>query len=242
MEINEEMEINDDANKMIENRINKILKEIDIPESDKSEIKKELLSNYIDASIIHAQTRGATSVTKEDTAPVLETSESPEEIASMYMASYVNSLQRAGLITRSIAYIIDTAITSIFTVIAASPFILVRYLLGPETNTKMGIQPLFVQFFYLLVIANLIIIFLYFAICEGFYGYTPGKWLLGLKVLRTDGKRTSFRESMLRSIPKLFIIAILADALLMTTLYRKEKQRLFDKIAGTIVIHKNKPK
>ena len=84
------------------------------------------------------------------------------------------------------------------------------------------------------------IIFAYFVICEGFFGYTPGKWLLGIKVIRADGKKASYQETMIRSIPKLFIVAIIADAMLMLLFYRKDRQRLFDRIAGTIVISRNK--
>jgi uncharacterized RDD family membrane protein YckC len=128
---------------------------------------------------------------------------------------------------------------NIFAVIAAVPFILLRFVLDPPTN---GIKmiPIFLQFFYIFVIANMTIIFVYFAICEGFFGYTPGKWLLGIKVLRADGKKASYPETMIRSIPKLFIVAIIADALLMLILYHKDRQRLFDRIAGTIVISRSK--
>lgn len=230
------MEISEDARKAIEYRIGRILKEVDVPEIDKNEIKKELMSNYVDASMVSARARGSATVEKADVASALETSEEPAEIASMYMASYANSLRRAGLLSRAVAYVIDTAITAVFTAIAALPFFMVRYLLLQTHEFDM--QPLVLRFFYLLVIANLAIIFIYFTISEGFFSSTPGKWLLGLKVLRADGKRAGYREAMLRSIPKLFIAAIVADAAVMALYRRKDRQRLFDRIAGTIIIHK----
>jgi hypothetical protein len=51
-------------------------------------IKRELISNYIDASAVKAQAKGASRVEIVDVASAFETSSDPEEIASMYMASY----------------------------------------------------------------------------------------------------------------------------------------------------------
>lgn len=233
------MEISDEARKMLENKVANILRMIDIPESQKKDIKNELISNYTEASITRAEGHGASIVEKSDVESVFENSESPEEIASMYMASYVSSLKKAGIVSRTIAYIIDSILVDICTFILSLPFILAGALLINPNEIIM--LPLILRFYYVLIIVQLAITFIYFAISEGFYGYTPGKWLLGLKVLKADGGRVSYSEAMLRSIPKLFILAILADALLMVTLYGKDKQRLFDKIAGTIVIHRNKP-
>jgi uncharacterized RDD family membrane protein YckC len=57
-------------------------------------------------------------------------------------------------------------------------------------------------------------------------------------VLRADGNKAGYKEAMLRTIPKLFIMAIVADAILMVLYHGKDKQRIFDRIAGTIVIRK----
>jgi uncharacterized RDD family membrane protein YckC len=233
------MEINEEARKLLENKVKRILNEIDIPESQKIEIRKELVSNYTDASIMNAQSRGVSNVEKQDVESAFESSESPDEIASMYMASYVNSLHKAGIISRTIAFAIDMILINIFAVTAALPFIILRFVLDPPTS-EVRMIPAFLQFFYIFVIANMTIVFAYFVVSEGFFGYTPGKWLLGIKVLRADGKKASYPETMIRSIPKLFIVAIIADALLMLILYRKDRQRLFDRIAGTIVISRNK--
>jgi uncharacterized RDD family membrane protein YckC len=232
------MEISDDATKMIEKRANKILNGIDVPESDKNEIKRELISNYIDASVVKAQARGASRVEGIDVASAFETSSDPEEIASMYMASYARSLKRAGLLPRLIAYVIDMVFATIITVILASPIIALRIISSPVSDVYKIRVMVFSEYFYLVIYLNIIVIFVYFVVCEGFLGFTPGKWLLGLKVLKADGKKTDYKEAMLRTIPKLFIVAIVADAILMILYHGKDKQRIFDRIAGTIVIRK----
>ena len=73
-------------------RVTRILKAVDIPDNDKKEIKKELISNYTDASIMNAQARGAQTVGRADVEFALVTAEPPEEIASMYMVSYTETL------------------------------------------------------------------------------------------------------------------------------------------------------
>ena len=178
----------------------------------------------------------------------MRSSEAPEEIASMYMVSYTESLIKAGIIPRSIAFIIDYGISSILAIILTTPFIIFgSYLRGgpqappgpPMVSLPPMISLLGQQYFNLLIASNLAVVFIYFIISEGFYGYTPGKWLMDLKVLRADGRKIGYKEAMVRDITKLFILAIMADTLVMF-LYWKDRQRLFDKIAGTIVIHRNK--
>jgi len=231
------MEVSEDARKMIERRANAVLKGIDVPESDKKEIGRELTSNYLDAATEEAQARGAGQVERTDVALAFETSSDPEEIASMYMASYVKSLKRAGIISRLAAYAIDTIIATLATLIIASPIIALRVFSMPEDGFHTRVM-IFSEYFYLIIYLNLVVIFAYFVVSEGFFGYTPGKWIMGLKVLRTDGKKAGYKEAMLRTIPKLFVMAILADAILMLLYRGGDRQRIFDRIAGTIVIRK----
>ncbi len=82
----------------------------------------------------------------------------------------------------------------------------------------------------------------YFIVLEGQFGATPGKWLLGLRVLQEDGTKIGFVESIIRNIPKVVgnSVFLVIDVLLMLLLFSKEKQRGFDKIARTIVVHKDR--
>ena len=242
------MELNEDARRMMENRVTKILKGIDVPDIDKTEIKKELMSNFIDASMINAQSRGATSVEASDMTSVLESSEKPEETASAYMAAYIKSLKRAGIISRSIAFLIDMPIILLITWLISLPFIVPVYMHSfptpgvppsphaPPSFLAIMFSQLFSQYFNIYLVSNLVIIFVYFVLFEGYLGYTPGKWLLGLKVIREDGKKADFKETMLRSITKPIFLMLMIDAALMVFYDRKDRLRLFDRIAGTIVI------
>lgn len=231
------MEISDDARRVLENRVARIIKMIDIPDNDKGEIRKELMSNYTDASIVKAQSHGAGMADMCDAQSVLAASEDPEEIASMYMMSYMESLRRAGIVPRSVAFIIDYICSSICAFILTTPFLMFgSFFIGPPG--EQPVIPFTMQYFNTIMTLNLAVVFVYFVISEGFFGYTPGKRLLGLKVLRADGGKAGYREAIVRNISKVLVLAIIVDSLLIP-LRGIDKQRLFDKIAGTIVIHRN---
>jgi uncharacterized RDD family membrane protein YckC len=83
----------------------------------------------------------------------------------------------------------------------------------------------------------------YFIVIEGGFGTTPGKTIMGLRVLREDGTKIGCVESIIRNIPKMVgnSVFLVIDVLLMILLtFNKEKQRGFDKIARTIVVHKDR--
>jgi uncharacterized RDD family membrane protein YckC len=77
----------------------------------------------------------------------------------------------------------------------------------------------------------------YFAVLEGRFGRTPGKYLLGLKAIKIDGTPIDYKDALIRNIPKFFGNFIIIDALIMVVFFNKEKQRAFDKVANTIVVH-----
>ena len=231
------MEISDEARRILESRVARVLRSIDIPDSDKGEIRKELISNYADASIVKARARGAGTVDVSDVRAVMAASEEPEEIASMYMMSYMESLKRAGIASRSIAFVIDSLISSACAFFLTMPFMFFGMILqGPPGRPPL--IPFMMQYMNMIMTLNLAIVFVYFVVSESFFGFTPGKWLLGLKVVRADGRKVGYTEAIVRNISKVLVLAIMADALLIPV-FRADKQRLFDKIAGTIVIHRN---
>lgn len=72
---------------------------------------------------------------------------------------------------------------------------------------------------------------------EGLYGYTPGKYLLGLVVVKSDGSNYTIGASTLRnllwlvdSLPTLNLVAI---AMIFLT---DENQRVGDLVADTVVV------
>jgi uncharacterized RDD family membrane protein YckC len=247
------LEISDEARARLTNRVSRIVGDIDVYEAEKKDITRELTSHFYDHSMTHAQARGSNVIEKQDIEAVFAESEDPKEIAAGYMKSYVNSLKRAGIISRAIAYILDLIICGVILFIVvgmiSAPFIV----LFPDQfnvhflSDRSGIfvepnGPIAIFLAFLIGTTSLIGLIIYFIVLEGRFGFTPGKWLLGLRVLRENGTKIGYVEAIIRNIPKVVgnSVFLIIDALIMLLLFNKEKQRGFDKIARTIVVHKNK--
>jgi len=79
------------------------------------------------------------------------------------------------------------------------------------------------------------LLWLYSTLLEGFNGQSLGKRVLGLKVVRTDGKKMSYDHAAVRNFGK--ILPLLPfDLLIGLRIKNKVFMRYFDKFAGTTVI------
>ncbi len=249
------MEISDEARMRLANRVSRIVGDIDVYDAEKKEITRELTSHFYDGAMTYATERGSDTIEKQDVEAVFAESEDPKEIAAGYMASYVSSLHRAGFVPRAIAFVIDMIlfglIIGLIAVMVSLPFIVLfpdqfnAHFIGNEGDFTFFVEPagpIAVLLSFLVGTTVLIGMITYFMVIEGRFGTTPGKWVMGLRVLREDGTRIGFVESIIRNIPKVVgnSMFIIIDALLMLLVFGKEKQRGFDKIARTIVVYKNK--
>jgi uncharacterized RDD family membrane protein YckC len=79
------------------------------------------------------------------------------------------------------------------------------------------------------------LLWLYSTLLEGFNGQSIGKRMMGLKVVRTDGKKMSYDHAAIRNFGK--ILPLLPFDLLFGRLLKNATfMRYFDKFAGTAVI------
>jgi len=88
-----------------------------------------------------------------------------------------------------------------------------------------------------LCLAFLMVMLLYFALLEGLSGATLGKWIAGLRVIRTEGGRPGLLRGLLRNLlrfvdglPTLNIVG------LVLILCSAQAARFGDRVAGTRVI------
>jgi len=77
---------------------------------------------------------------------------------------------------------------------------------------------------------------IYFTITESFYGYTIGKRIVNLKVVKTNGKKPSLESAFLRNISKIHFLFLILDTLGGFFLSKDYHQRYIDQIANTTVV------
>jgi uncharacterized RDD family membrane protein YckC len=76
----------------------------------------------------------------------------------------------------------------------------------------------------------------YYVVLEGQFGWTVGKRLIGLKVVRLDGAPLDWQASLIRNLLRIVdgLFFYLVGAIIVWT--SAQKQRLGDKLAGTVVV------
>jgi uncharacterized RDD family membrane protein YckC len=146
----------------------------------------------------------------------------------------------AGFASRLFAYVIDL-------IILASTIALVALLLGslPQIiELGLGIPREFqpkgllrtIILFQLSGLVSILFALFYHAFFVFAAGRTPGKALVGLRVLRTDGQRVSFWQAIIRTLSYTLSGATVLLGFLLI-LIDDRRQALHDKLAGTYVVY-----
>jgi uncharacterized RDD family membrane protein YckC len=142
--------------------------------------------------------------------------------------------QYAGFVTRLIGWIIDQLIlAAVISIAVASVSFLLRafpinaWLGGDEFVTRITIFVGIALVLAIPVIYNI-----------GFWllaGQTLGKWVMGVRIVRTDGERVRLGNCVRRQIGYVFSAFLFVGYLLI--LVDNRRQGLHDKLAGTFVVY-----
>jgi uncharacterized RDD family membrane protein YckC len=234
------MEFNEGAKLEVENYLEEVLKYVNADDVERKDIEKELRSAIYESAEAAARLRGSETVAPEDVKAARADMVTPRETAESLMMAYGGRLKKAGFWSRLVAYIIDSVAICGTILVAAIPLLLLCIPFGAIMDNSEP-NPLAVAIFLpimgLTALFAIVVYFGYYLVLEGRFGYTIGKYLLGLRVLKTDGTKIGYKESLLRNISKYIKNFIIIDTLIMLLFFNKEKQRGFDKIADTIVVH-----
>jgi uncharacterized RDD family membrane protein YckC len=241
------MEFSEDAKREIEKNLGEVVRRISLDSRERTDIMNELRSTYYEAAEDEARARGSDTVTLADARAAKASISSPRETGDSFMESYAAHLKRAGFWPRLAAFIIDSAILCGLVFILTMPFLAFLLLTGMPTDDAANeawfyalspeMKLLFLVTLVTVLPAFLIIILGYYFVIEGHFGRTPGKALLGLRVLKTDGTRIGYKEAILRNLSKYNNVLIVIDVLIMLIFFNRETQRGSDRIADTIVVH-----
>ena len=77
--------------------------------------------------------------------------------------------------------------------------------------------------------------FLYWMFMDGAYGQSIGKMIMHLKITRLDGSRINMGNAAVESAGKAFLLPL--DALLGWILFPRRRQRIFNYLSETVVVH-----
>jgi uncharacterized RDD family membrane protein YckC/DNA-binding transcriptional ArsR family regulator len=161
--------------------------------------------------------------TGENAIRVIRDVEAWAEVADVQRTE--NQLQLASFRKRAAAYAINFAL--IFAITNTIIFLPQALTLSSDTFLKGGISAM--------LFTTIGLLWLYSTLLEGFNGQTLGKVILGLKVVRTDGKKLSYDCAAVRNFGK--ILPLLPfDLFIGWRIPNNRFKRYFDKYAGTTVI------
>jgi uncharacterized RDD family membrane protein YckC len=137
---------------------------------------------------------------------------------------------------RVIAFLIDLAAVSAV-VAVVSVAIAVPLLIGSGFPTSTSTFPAWWAAWWGAWLGGVIpvILFLYFFFAEGFYARTLGKYIMGLRVERLDGRRVDFRDSVVRNISKIYWLLLIVDVLVGLGMHGESTQKWSDRFIGTKV-------
>ena len=140
----------------------------------------------------------------------------------------------AGFVTRLVAFLIDRVIVSIilFIIVWSTEWILNAFAI----NILLFFENQSWQMSLAVAVGLFLAIQMLYDI--GFWllaGQTPGKRVLGVRVVRTDGKRLNFGNALRRSIG--YVISGILFLGYLWILFDNRRQGFHDKLAGTMVVY-----
>ena len=140
-------------------------------------------------------------------------------------------MQHVGFLIRLVAYIIDAIILAIDQGILMAIFGLSSFMTQSGGGSQVSIGALQIIGFILILVWDIG----YFVYFWSSSGQTPGKMIMGIKVVSVDGGPVSVGKAIVRLIGYA-ISGIVIYLGFLWIIWDKEKQGWHDKIAGTYVV------
>jgi uncharacterized RDD family membrane protein YckC len=107
-------------------------------------------------------------------------------------------MNRVGIGTRTLNFIVDTFIISLFTFLAYHAWQFYAFYYQTYFFVSSSFDALFLFFAIILTV--------YYVLFESIFARTPGKWLSLSKVVNKKGTRPSFLQILLRTLVRLTVI------------------------------------
>lgn len=158
--------------------------------------------------------------TGESAVRVIRDVESWAEVADVNRKA--TQLPLASFEKRTFAFLIDFLLMLAITLLLTFPGVFPIFT-GNMFNLNLSAVPFI----------TLALLWVYSTLLEGFNGQSLGKRVIGLKVVRADGKKMSYDHAAIRNFGKAFLLPF--DLIVGLRLKNEKFIRYFDKFAGTTV-------
>lgn len=242
------MQMTTEAHAWLDATVRSILARHPLGDAERAGVKYELMSHLHAAGEARAQAAGRSEIAREDLEAGLAEAGGEAGLASAFVQPLAKPLERVLFWRRAGAFAVDVLLLGI-----ALGFVhngltfLFRPLFGgtiPKPDESLwGLFPwgfhgstLPVGLQALIAVASAVVVLGYFTWFEANEGRSLGKRALGLRVLRLDGRPMTHREALIRNLAKLQPFVLILDTLIMLLAFPKEKQRVSDRVAGTVVV------
>jgi uncharacterized RDD family membrane protein YckC len=244
------MQMTTEARSWLDLTVRRILARHPLGDAERAGITYELMSHLHAAGEARALAAGHAEVTLDDLQLALLEAGGEEKLAAAFVQPLARPVERVLFWRRAGAFAIDVVLIGIaLSFLHNLLTLLFRPLFGAPpapgaeetglwglfpwgyhgTDIPLGLQAL-------IAVVSGALVMLYFTWTEAHEGRSLGKRALALRVMRTDGEPVTYREAFLRNLAKLQPFVLMADTAIMLLAFQKEKQRVSDRIADTIVV------
>jgi uncharacterized RDD family membrane protein YckC len=147
----------------------------------------------------------------------------------------------AGFFSRMLALIIDLFLIALLGLMAGLVILLLMVFFNVGQilsfwETVFGLDSLGKQFLALISPLLSLVVLIYFVFFWSFVGYTPGKALMGLRIVRQDGRPLSFWRALVRYFGY-WVSALPLFLGFIWIIFDRQHEGWHDKIADTHVIY-----
>jgi uncharacterized RDD family membrane protein YckC len=148
-------------------------------------------------------------------------------------------VQPAHFAARGAAYLFDALLVSLLVGFISLPWNTdlaeLQKAMMETMRQQVPDHELVIRFYALVLGFHLPVSLFYHVGCNTAFGGTPGKLLIGLRILRTDGSKLTFTRALIRYLAEALSLAPLGAGYLLA-LFHPTRQALHDLVADTCVV------
>jgi uncharacterized RDD family membrane protein YckC len=244
------MQMTTEARAWLDGTVRRIMARHPLGDPERAGIHYELMSHVHAAAEAHASAAGRAEVSTEDLEAAVNEAGGEAGLAAAFVEPLSRPLERKLFWRRAGAFAIDAFLLGIaLSFVHGMVVMLLESFMpgagGEAHNLRHGWELMPWGFHdarlspalqAAIACASALVVMGYYTWFEGHEGRSLGKRAVGLRVLRPDARPVTYREAFLRNLVKLAPLILILDTLLMLIFFRRDKQRVSDKIAETIVI------